>query len=329
MVRGGLNKFNGVGITMRLKLALFILLMALAQFRLLHAQSEYAATLEVLAEGVEVQRAGTANPIQVKVEAIVGVGDIIHTDATGRARITFFSDGVDTELLPNTEYHITRFEGSGDSFNIAAEVVLGETVQRLGRLLDTNSSYDVTTPSMALAARGTEFRIRVGDNGRAAMLVSDGTVKANADSEADVPPGYGIRGDLDQPLSDVVQATSFEGLDAALDGCTGSITLNEDVSLNVRLGASLDFARIATLDAGEVNNLMGKSESGDWYRIPFRGGYGWILSLAVTVDEDCAGLRSFASGYGPEDISLYESLGNPVNPADLESLLTPEATQSP
>lgn len=317
---------------MRRKLVFLFILLMLAQLRLLHAQSEYAATLEVLAEGVTVQRIDTANPIPVKLEAIIGVGDIIRTDATGRARITFFSDGVDTELLPNTEYHITRFEGTGDSFNITVEVVLGETVQRLARLLDTNSSYDVTTPSMALAARGTEFRVRVGDTGRAAMLVSDGNVNAGAlDNQAAVPPGYGIRADRDQPLSEVVPATSFEGLDAALDGCTGTISLNEDVSLNARLGAGLDFPRIATLDAAEVSILMGKTEFADWYRIRFRGGYAWILSPTLSVNEGCAGLRAFPLGYGPEDVSLYESLGNPINPADLQSALTPppEATQSP
>ena len=323
---------TGVYETMRWKLAFLFTLLVLVQFHLLRAQSEYAATLEVLAGGVVVQRADTTNPIEVKVEAIVGVGDIIRTDATGHARITFFSDGVDTELLPNTEYHITRFEGAGESFNIAAEVLVGETVQRIGRLLDSNSSYDVTTPTMALAARGTEFRIRVNDGGRAAMLVTKGKVQADADAdEAEVPPGYGIRREPDEALSDVVQATSFEGLDAALDGCTGVVNLTADVSLNARLGASLEFPRIATVDATEISVVMGKTETGDWYRIPLRGGFAWILSPAVTINEGCAGLRSFPPGYGPEDVTLYESLGNPVASADLQAVLTPAptATQSP
>lgn len=315
---------------MRWKHVVLFTLMALAPFQLLHAQSEYAATLEVLSEGVFVQRAETLNPIEVKVEAIVGVGDTIRTNASGRARITFFSDGIDTELLPNTEYRISRFEGEGDSFNITAELVVGETVQRIGRLLDSNSSYDVTTPSMALAARGTAFRIRVNDGGRAAMLVTEGNVAAGSEeSNADVPPGYGIRGEPDQPLSDVVEAASFEALDAALDGCTGIVNMTADVSLNARLGAGLDFPRIATVDAVEISQLMGKTETGSWYRIPFRGGYAWIQTASVTVDEGCAGLRIFEPGYGPEDITLFESLGNPIDTADLQIVLTPEPTAAP
>src|SRR5436190_2257366 len=118
---------------------LFILLLPV--LGTLHAQSnELAATLEVLAAGVEVQRVNTTNWIDVKIEAIVGVGDTIRTDKTGKARITFFSDGVDTELQENTEYRITQFEGQDTSFKIGAEVVVGQTVQRIGRILDSNSS---------------------------------------------------------------------------------------------------------------------------------------------------------------------------------------------
>ncbi|MEZ4670022.1 MAG: FecR domain-containing protein [Anaerolineae bacterium] len=316
---------------MRWKVALIIMLLALLQMRPLYAQSEYAATLEVLNEGVEVQRAGTSNPIQVKVEAIVGVGDLIRTNASGRARITFFSNGVDTELLPNTEYRINQFEVLGESYNISAEVLVGETVQRLERLLDSNSSYDINTPSMALVARGTEFRIRVGDTGRAAMLVSKGVVKAGeADETADVPPGFGIRRDVDQPLSDVVQATDFDTLDSALDGCHGTISVNGDVSLNVRLGAGLGFPRIATVDAADITQLMGKTEANNWYRIDFRGGFAWVQTPTVNINDDCAGLRVFPADYGPEDISLYQSLGNPLSDADLLNVLpTPDAIQTP
>src|SRR5688572_17836454 len=120
------------------------------------AQSDLAATMEVLSPGVEVMRAGTANWIAVRVEAIVGVGDHIRTDATGEARITYFADGVDTTILPNTEYAINTFSGDAETFNIEAEVVAGQTTQRLTRLLDAGSSYNIETPAMSLVARGTE-----------------------------------------------------------------------------------------------------------------------------------------------------------------------------
>lgn len=302
------------------------------------AQSDLAATMEVLSPGVEVMRAGTANWIAVRVEAIVGVGDHIRTDATGEARITYFADGVDTTILPNTEYAINTFSGDAESFNIEAEVVAGQTTQRLTRLLDAGSSYSIETPAMSLVARGTEFAIRVEASGRAAMLVQDGTVEAGAEDEnAAVPPGFGIR--AEETLSDVVQATSFDALDSALDGCTATLTTPDDVSINVRQGASTDFLRIGTIDAGSVTNLKGTNETGDWYRIDFRGGFGWILSTSAAINEGCAGLRTFPDSYGPEDASLYSEVGDPVNPEDLqqgtpseetpEAEVTPEATESP
>jgi hypothetical protein len=307
---------------------LFILLLPI--LGTLRAQSdELAATLEVLSAGVEVQRVNTANWITVKLEAIVGVGDTIRTDKTGKARITFFSDGVDTELQENTEYRITRFEGQDTSFHIGAEVVVGQTIQRIERVLDSNSSYDITTPSMALAARGTEFVIRVTDSGSAATLVSKGVVKADAEAvTADVPPGYGIRRDEGKPLSEVVKATTFAQLDSALDGCAASIKVDGDFSLNVRQGADLAFPLVGTTAPTLIDRFFGKAAA-NWYRIPFRGGYGWVQAATAKIVDGCPGLRTFTDKYGPEDMSLYQSLGNPIQPTDLQQAPAPTAESTP
>lgn len=316
---------------MRLRVILIIMLLLLPILSTVQAQSdELAASLEVLSAGVEVRRVNTSNWITVNLEAIVGVGDTIRTDATGKARITFFADGVDTDIEPSTEYRITRFEGTDASFNIGAEVVVGQTLQRIGRLLDSNSSYDITTPSMALAARGTEFIIRVGDSGRAATLVTQGVVNADADNAtADVPPGFGIRRDPGQALSEVVEATNFDQLDAALDGCVASIQVEGDFSINVRLGADRTFPLVGTVPPDTIDRFFGKTSASNWYRIAFRGGYGWIESSTATLNNSCAGLRQFTDQFGPEDANLYESLGNPIEPADLQQTLIPTAESTP
>ncbi len=311
-------------------LLLALCLLLIPSLSMAQSGGELAATLEVLAPGVEVQRVNTVNWIAVNVEAIVGVGDTIRTDDTGRARITFFADGVETELLPNTEYRIEQFRGSEESFNISVEVVIGQTVQRLSRLLDANSSYDVSTPGMALAARGTAFAIRVEPTGRSAMLVSEGTVNAaNESGEADVPPEYGIRAEVGQPLSDVVRASTFDELDAALDGCTVSISTQDDVRLNVRIGPGLDFPRVGTIDPAEITTFIGVVESGGWYRIEFNGGFGWVLSSTADIDSGCAGLRQFPDDYGPEDVSLYTTIGEEIDLSDWAVTPEPEATEAP
>ncbi len=292
-------------------------------------QTTLAATLEVLKSGVEVKRVDTPNWITVKVEAIVGVGDQVRTDATGSARITFFTDGVDTDLLPNTTYSIKEFKGEGQSFTLNAQVLAGETTQRLGRALDANSSYNITTPGMVLAARGTEFSVRVEDSGRAGLLVQKGVVEAdNEKNLAKVPPEFGIRAAPNAALSDVVKASSFAELDAALDGCSAKITTPDDVRLNVRLGPNRTAPRIGTLDASALETLVGMSDipgnKTTWYRVAFNGSFGWILSSTARIGQNCSGLRVFTPDWR-EDASAYTTLGETIT-LDITPAATMEAT---
>lgn len=284
-------------------------------------QDQLAATLEVLAGSVTVQRVNTTNPIEIRFEAVVGVGDIIRTDDEGRARITFFADGTDTEILPNSEYRIDEFNAVTETdFTLSASVLLGQTRQRLGRILSPNSSYDVSTPSMTLAARGTEFDIRVEVGGRAAMLVTSGAVNAATDDEAtaSVESEFGIRADSEAGLSDVVRASTFEELDAALDGCIANVTGFDDTRINVRVGPSRDLPRVGTISAEEIERFFGTVTSQEWYRIEFRGGFGWILASGTTINEECARLREFTTPH-VEDPSLYAFLGDPIE-IDLDDL---------
>ncbi len=296
------------------------------------AQDNLAAVMLVQSDGVMVQRVGTNQFLPVTTEAIVGVGDTIRTDETGRALITFFADGVDTTLEPGTEYRIDVFQGESDTFQLTVSVLVGQTSQRLERVLDPASNYDVNTPGVDLAARGTAFDVRVEQGGRSAMIVTEGVVAATKEEQdAEVPVGFGIRAAVGGALSNVVVATTFAELDAAIDGCTAALTTPDDVRINVRTGASLDFPVAGTVLDVDITNLKGVTADGDWYRIDFRGGFGWILSSSVEIQGECAGLRQFESGAGPEDASLYEFIGDPITLEDLMSSVpesTPEATES-
>lgn len=297
---------------MRKVFLLLIGLTTLLQTMGVRADNELAATLEVLSAGVTVQRVNTTNPINVAVEAIVGVGDVIRTDDTGHARITFFADGTDTELLPNTEYRIESFTGNQTQFKIAVNVLFGQTRQRLNRLLDANSDYTIQTPAMALVARGTEFDIRVENTQRSSMLVRSGLVEASLDNTiSDVALDYGIRSDLELGLSDVVLASTFAELDAALDGCAASISMFEDTRINVRIGPNINAPRVGTVSADEIGLFMGVATSGQWYRINFRDGFGWIYNSAPMINDECAGLRIFADDH-IEDVELYNTIGDPI-----------------
>lgn len=297
-------------------LLLICLLLLLGLSSTSFAQSDFAATLEVLNSGVEVQRVNTSNPIRVNVEAIVGVGDLIRTDETGRARITFFADGTDVTLEPNTEYRIVEFRGDAEDFRLLVEILVGQTIHRLSRTVGANSSYDVRTPSMTLAARGTVFVVRVRDDGRSAMLVNEGLIEAGAfDISSDVPAEFGVRADQGSGLSDVVRAATFEALDSAIDGCAATVTVIDDVRLNVRLGPSINQTRIGSLAAEDITRFFGVSESGGWYRVSYRDSFAWVLASNVRIEDTCAGLRAFSDSHA-EDIDSYSDLTDPLNLSD-------------
>jgi len=120
--------------------------------------TKLAATIEVLDAGVEMLRVDTSNWIALSGGSVVGVGDTIRTNETGRARITFFANGTDVELSPITTYRINDFEGSETDYLLRVEVIVGETLQRINRIANATPDYSIDTPSMTLAARGTVRR---------------------------------------------------------------------------------------------------------------------------------------------------------------------------
>ncbi|MCB9436633.1 MAG: SH3 domain-containing protein [Anaerolineales bacterium] len=274
------------------------------------AQTERVAILEVLHEGVEVKRAGTNLWIPISVESIVGVGDSIRTDATGEARITFFGTGADTELEPKTEFMIRRFEGDEDSFTISIEVLSGITRQQVSGFLDLNSSYELITPGMAMTVRGTEFAVRVEDTGRSSLVTSQGVVAASAElTSEEIAAGFGVRAPVGERLSAVVPATSFDELDAALDGVAATFETAADIRLNVRVGPGIEYERVGSIDPAEIDTVLGIDETGVWYRIAFRDGFAWVSGELIEVAVDLDKLPRYNSDF-TENITLYTSIGD-------------------
>ncbi len=296
------------------------------------ADNDLVASLESLAPSVSVKRVGTDAWITVDAESLVGVGDSIRTTTNGHARITFFANGTDTEVLPGSEFRIDAFSGSEAQYQLAVTVVVGQTTQRIAKLLDTGSSYTINSTGLELTVRGTTFAVRVEPNGRSSTIVQTGAVKTKSvgaaalkdptHAENIVPTGYGVRAEAGKGLSDVVKAASFSQLDAVLDGCDAFIQTVGDVRLNVRIGPSLSFARIGYLDNKTQQHLIGITETEPWYRVVFKGGFGWVYAPALKLAA-CRGLRQYPSTTGAEDPTLYQGLDSDIDP---NTLLVPIAT---
>jgi len=296
-----------------LRIVLVIGLLGLSGLLRVKADSDLVASLETLSPGVQVKRVDTTEWVYVVRESLVGVGDSIRTDGAGRARVTFFANGTDTEILPDTEFRLDSFKGTDSRFEISVTVLVGQTKQRISKLLDSGSSYKINSNGLEMAVRGTEFAVRVEQSGRSATVVQTGTVRAansgpKAALAADVQSGFGVRAEAGKGLSDVVKAKSFAELDSALDGCGAVISTEGDVVLNVRIGPALTFQRLGWLDNNIRQIVLGQTETTKWYRIPYKDGFAWVYAPALKLDNSCAGLRKYPDSYGPEDFSLYKGL---------------------
>lgn len=63
-----------------------------------------------------------------------------------------------------------------------------------------------------------------------------------------------------------------------------------DVGANVRGGAGTVFGAIGSLAAGEEANILAVNPAGDWYKIQYYNGEGWIFNGVVTVLGDTSRL---------------------------------------
>jgi hypothetical protein len=260
-----------------------------------HAQEEIlVASLEVIGASVEVKRVDTDVWIPVTFETLLAQGDMIRTDADGEAIVTFFEDGTTAELQPDTEVLIADFRGEEETFTITLEILVGITIQQVERILDQDSSYRVITPGVNMTVRGTDFAVRVEDDGRSSLITFDGQVNA---ASTPVEGGFGVRA-VDGELSDVVPAESFEALDTALDGCTATSSINLDVQLNVRAGPAGSNELLTTLSPADIDNIYGTVIGNSWYRIQLDDGtYGWVAADLIELTDECPALRQFPGTY--------------------------------
>ena len=66
-------------------------------------------------------------------------------------------------------------------------------------------------------------------------------------------------------------------------------TFNQGV--NVRLGPGLEFdPPIGAIAAGQTAELLARSHAGDWYKVRYADGEGWVFADLVTVTGDISGL---------------------------------------
>jgi hypothetical protein len=124
---------------------------------------------------VQVLKNGSTNPENASNGMELAVGDTITTGSNGSATLTFF-DGSVMEIKANSEILVNELTTlSTGSTVVSLKEQVGNTINRIGKLVDSSSKYEVDTPAAVAVVRGTVFDLLVLQNGTT-------TVKAEQDS---------------------------------------------------------------------------------------------------------------------------------------------------
>lgn len=101
-------------------------------------------------------------------------GDVVLTSDNTRAAIRFADDGSILRLNPSSRMEV-RTEGSRNAIVKTLNLEFGELWTKVNRR--DGSQYRVQTPAGVAAVKGTEFIVRVGENGETTVITLEGIVE--------------------------------------------------------------------------------------------------------------------------------------------------------
>ena len=288
---------------------------------------------------ITIQQTGSNNWIEAKLGMYLQAGDAINTSTNGIALLTF-SDGSSIELQPNTEVGINELSvnSQNSSTHIKMEQLVGTTISRVQKLINSESSYDVTTSSGSAAVRGTVFTLVVIADGTTTATVTDGnvwmtaqgvTVVVGENQMSVIHPGSPPSSP--EPIQSIIydvgvsysQALAASGGAGPYTWSIASGTLPAGISLNASTGVisgsptAAGTASITFVVTDSVGNIGSESISIIINAAPSitttslaSGDVGIPYSQALTASDGTGPYTwSMASGTLPAGISLNASSG--------------------
>jgi len=138
----------------------------------------------------------------------VTTGDHIRTGASSAVTLVFF-DGSATNLAADTKLTMSQLSGrrDGRSKVIVLHQWMGRTYNRVQRLLDAASRFEIETPTAVTAVRGTAFTVEVAPDGATQVMVEKGLVEVTAqETTVGVQPGQATTVQPDSTPAPVVPA---------------------------------------------------------------------------------------------------------------------------
>lgn len=271
--------------------ALLLIIMFVAMS--VSAQSvELSAVIRVIGEDILFERNNTNAelPLSDGVIAPFGIGDRIRTEGNGRVLITI-ADDLQLLVLPNSEYQIVDLQQDEDN------VIHLEARQSGIVLHDFNApagsfDYQLETEQFSITQAEGHFLVWNVSDGLGAVTVASGELILVADDvehNLSENTGFSVSGaDEVVAISEPLHASQVVGIAV---NCEGVVNTGGSEGLRLRAGAALDYQVVDILRDGQAVQIVGTTENGLWYRLPFQTGFGWIFSSLI--DAACGNLVQF------------------------------------
>ena len=143
-----------------------------------------AATILSILDGSASVARGAAPFVVASDGDIVNAGDRVQTADRSHAMVTFF-DGSTLEIEPATTVQIEE-AASGASGAIAIRIsqTIGRTWASVQKLTRADSKFEVRTPTLTAAVRGTAFVTEVLADGTSSVQTTDGTVQVTGQGQS-------------------------------------------------------------------------------------------------------------------------------------------------
>jgi hypothetical protein len=185
----------------------------------MNAQTSAGAAALVPLQGmVQWQASNTEDWVTLQEPQIVAAGDMVRTGSQGLAALKFF-EGIQVDILPNSVLIIDNLvleqvESSGP-FAISLGVLAGDTLHRVNQAPDTESRYEIYTPSAMIAVQRTQFWVSAYPMGETIVRAVEGMVQVSTiDPEGrsrnavTLEPGESILA-IDSALGEVLPLTDL------------------------------------------------------------------------------------------------------------------------
>jgi hypothetical protein len=297
-------------IIQRFKLVWFCVLCLTIVMGLGAQTTALSAAVTVLGDGVTLLRAGAVNPLSLRVgsTAPLGAGDQLTTGVDGRVLITFpEADGL--YLLPDSRYMLTAFNRlDGERFQLEAELH-GIAVQTFTSD-PVDWDYALITPALTVTRPSEHFIVWAIPDRFETVISAMGVATVQTETRpegVDVPAQSGVM-PMYNPEAIPLEAPyhAVELLALAIN-CVGTVETGGSDGLRLRRGAALDYQVVGILYDDQAAHVVGITQNGRWYRIPYLTGFGWIYRELVVTTRDCTDLPVSPSLVGEANETVFSA----------------------